>query len=64
MVELTTPISGEAARELQVGNTVEISGYIRCGRDADLPKVLKMIEDGTAGELGDGTAWEVFSTRL
>jgi len=26
--------------------------YILCGRDAVLPRVLKMIEDGTAGELG------------
>ena len=52
MIELTTPISEEAAAGLQVGDTVEISGYILCGRDAVLPKVLKMIEDGTVGGLG------------
>ena len=52
MIELTTPISEEAAAALQVGDTVEISGYILCGRDAVLPKVLKMIEDGTADALG------------
>jgi fumarate hydratase subunit beta len=52
MIELTTPISEEAAAALQVGDTVEISGYILCGRDAVLPKVLKMIEDGTVGDLG------------
>ena len=52
MIRLTTPISEEAAAALQVGDTVEISGYILCGRDAVLPKVLQMIEDGTAGELG------------
>ena len=52
MIELTTPISEEAAAKLQAGDTVEISGYILCGRDAVLPKVLKMIDDGTAGELG------------
>lgn len=52
MIQLTTPISEEAARGLQVGDTVEISGYILCGRDAVLPKVLKMIEDGTVAELG------------
>lgn len=51
-VQITTPISEEAAKALQVGDTVEISGYILCGRDAVLPKVLKMIEDGTVGELG------------
>lgn len=52
MIQLTTPISEEAATALQVGDTVEISGYILCGRDAVLPKVLKMVEDGTVGDLG------------
>ncbi len=52
MIQLTTPISEEAAASLQVGDTVEISGYILCGRDAVLPKVMKMIEEGTVGELG------------
>lgn len=52
MISLTTPISEEEAAALQVGDTVEISGYILCGRDAVLPKVLKKIEDGSLGELG------------
>lgn len=52
MIQITTPISEEAAEQLQVGDTVEISGYILCGRDAVLPKVLKMIEEGTEGDLG------------
>ena len=52
MIRLSTPISEEEAASLQVGDIVEISGYILCGRDAVLPKVLKMIEDGTVGELG------------
>ena len=52
MIQLTTPISEEAAAALQVGDTVEISGYILCGRDAVLPKVVKMIEDGKADSLG------------
>ena len=52
MVKLTTPISEEAAAELKVGDTVEISGYILCGRDAVLPKVQKMIEAGTIEDLG------------
>ncbi len=52
MIHLTTPISEELTASLQVGDTVEISGYILCGRDAVLPKILKMIEDGTAGDLG------------
>ena len=52
MIQLTTPIPEEAAAALRVGDTVEISGYILCGRDAVLPKVLKMIEDGTVDSLG------------
>ena len=52
MVDLVTPISEETIRSLQVGDTVTLSGYILCGRDAVLPKVLKMIENGTVGQLG------------
>ena len=50
--QITTPISEEAVRALRVGDTIEISGYILCGRDAVLPKVIKMIEEGRAGDLG------------
>lgn len=49
---LTTPITDADIDKLKVGDTVTISGYILCGRDAVLPKVLKMIEDGTVGSLG------------
>ena len=52
MTELITPISEETVKQLQVGDTVEISGYILCGRDAVLPNVLKMIEEGTVDRLG------------
>ena len=52
MFEITTPLSEETIKYLQVGDTVEISGYILCGRDAVLPKILKMIEEGLAGNLG------------
>lgn len=52
MTELTTPITDEMVNLLRVGDTVEISGYILCGRDAVLPKVLKMIEDGRVKDLG------------
>ena len=41
--QITTPISEEDIRELHVGDTVEISGYILCGRDAVLPKLVKLI---------------------
>lgn len=52
MIELSTPISDEDISRLNVGDTVEISGYILCGRDAVLPKVLKMIDDGSVDQLG------------
>ena len=52
MIELKTPVSEEEIKNLKVGDTVEISGYILCGRDAVLPKVLKMIEDNTIKNLG------------
>ena len=51
-MDIKTPITEEVAASLQVGDTVTVSGYILCGRDAVLPKVLKMIEDGTVGDLG------------
>lgn len=52
IIEVNTPIPTELIDTLQVGDTVAISGYILCGRDAVLPKVLKMIEEGTVNELG------------
>ncbi len=51
-MDLHTPIQDEDIRALRVGEPVTISGYILCGRDAVLPKLLAMIENGTAGELG------------
>lgn len=51
-IDLCTPISDSAVEQLRVGDTVTISGYILCGRDAVLPKLLKMIEEGTADRLG------------
>ena len=50
--QIVTPITEQIASSLEVGEIVEISGYILCGRDAVLPKVLKMIEDGTIDSLG------------
>ena len=52
MKEINTPISDEVVSNLHLGDTIEISGYILCGRDAVLPKILKMIEEGTVSELG------------
>lgn len=44
--KLTIPITDEDITGLKVGDTVLISGYIYCGRDAVLPKVCDLIENG------------------
>ena len=50
--QITTPISEETAASLMVGDEIELSGVILCGRDAVLPKVLRLIEEGRVQELG------------
>ncbi|RGY96748.1 fumarate hydratase C-terminal domain-containing protein [Clostridium sp. AM58-1XD] len=52
MKRITTPISEETARELQVGDQILISGYIYCGRDAVLPRVCAFIESGEIENIG------------
>lgn len=52
MFKLTTPFSEEAIMQLQVGDVVDISGYIFCGRDAVLPRICKEIEEGTWEQRG------------
>ena len=52
MKNYTTPFTDQDIVELNIGDTITISGYILCGRDAVLPRILKMIEDGTVGNLG------------
>ena len=51
-MDIITPITEEMVANLKVGDTVAITGEILCGRDAVLPKVLKLIEDGKADGLG------------
>lgn len=50
--QITTPISEETAAGLMVGDEIELSGVILCGRDAVLPKVLRLIEEGRVQKLG------------
>lgn len=52
MIEITTPISDNTIKELHIGDMVYISGYIFCGRDAVLPKVINLIEEGKEDQLG------------
>lgn len=51
-MDIITPITEEMVANLKVGDTVTITGEILCGRDAVLPKVMKLIEDGKADGLG------------
>lgn len=51
-IEITAPISEETASSLKVGDTVEITGCIFCGRDAVLPKIVKLIEEDRFDTLG------------
>lgn len=51
MIEIKTPFSEEAIAQLKVGDVVSISGYIYCGRDAVLPKIVKHAAEGTLDEV-------------
>ncbi len=65
MQHLATPIPEDAIAALHVGDTIEISGWILCGRDAVLPKVVAMVRDGTASQLGvDLRGQVVFHTAV
>ncbi|MCD7820260.1 MAG: fumarate hydratase C-terminal domain-containing protein [Lachnospiraceae bacterium] len=50
MKQIQVPISREVAASLQVGDRCSLSGKIYCGRDAVLPKICKLIEEGRLGE--------------
>ena len=52
MKTLNTPITEEEIRSLHIGDMVLISGKIYCGRDAVLPKICKLIEEGKLKENG------------
>lgn len=52
MKELATPISEEAAAGLRAGDMVRISGKIYCGRDAVLPRICRLLEEGRLEAFG------------
>lgn len=47
---ITFPASAEDIRSLKTGEQILINGRIYCGRDAVLPKIAAMIEDGSIKE--------------
>ena len=44
MIKITTPLSSYVTRKLRVGDVVSISGWIYCGRDAVLPKLVELAQ--------------------
>ncbi|MCM1307081.1 MAG: fumarate hydratase C-terminal domain-containing protein [Butyrivibrio sp.] len=52
MIEIRTPIPEETINNLNIGDMIYISGYIFCGRDAVLPKIVRMAQEGIC--LGPG----------
>ena len=49
---ITAPFTDEVLKSLKVGEIVNVSGKIYAARDAVLPKMVKMIENGTLAENG------------
>lgn len=49
---ITTPVDAGTIRKLKVYDELEIRGCIFTGRDAALPRLVKMIENGTLAESG------------
>lgn len=65
MIELKTPISREAVLALRVGDIVSISGRIFAGRDAVLPKIVALAENGELAKMGiDLTGGVIFHTAV
>lgn len=63
--DIQTPFTEEVIEQLQVGDMVYISGYIFCGRDAVLPQVVKLLEEGRKKELdADLTGGVIFHTAV
>lgn len=46
VIEICTPISEQIAGSMQIGDMILITGFILCGRDAVLPKIVRLIEEG------------------
>lgn len=51
-ISLTVPLLESVIQGLKIGDTVTVSGQIYAGRDAVLPKLIKLAEQGLAYEHG------------
>ncbi len=52
MITVYTPIGKRDIEKVKVGDQIEIDGTIYCGRDAVLPKLVRLIENRGLDEIG------------
>jgi len=52
MITVYTPIGEREIEKLKVGDQIEIDGAIYCGRDAVLPKLVRLIENRGLDRIG------------
>ena len=45
-MNITIPATCESVSNLRIGDKISISGYIFCGRDAVLPKIIERLDKG------------------
>ncbi len=64
MKYLETPLSEEIISTLEVGDIVSISGWIYCGRDAVLPKIIEEAQEGTLDKRIDLKGGVIFHTAV
>lgn len=51
-IKIDMPVDDDVIHSLSVGDQLEISGAIFCGRDAVLPQIVKLVEEKGADALG------------
>ena len=52
MKSIITPLSNKIISTFEVGQMITISGFVFTGRDAVLPKIVKLIESNSLSEYG------------
>lgn len=52
MYRIHTPVFGKAIENLKIGDMVLLSGTIFAGRDAVLPRIVRLYEEDRLGEIG------------
>ena len=52
IINLSTPLSESVISQLNIGDVVTLTGYIYTGRDAALPRIIKLAEEGRLHEYG------------